>query len=255
MGILNITPDSFFDGGKFQSDEEMLNHVQKMITDGASIIDIGGQSTRPGAPLISAGDEWQRTGEKISLLRKNFPAAIFSVDTFYSVNAKRAVDAGADMINDISGGTMDPEMFNTIARLHVPYVLMHIKGTPQSMQTNPQYENVVREVIDYFAERINRLTSLGVTDILIDPGFGFGKTMEHNLELLDKLDLLQMMGKPVVAGLSRKSMITKLTGTTKENALNGTTVLNTIALMKGANILRVHDVKEAVEAVKIISRM
>jgi len=270
MGILNITPDSFYNGCKYSTESDIVAHLKQMLDEGAAIIDIGAQSTRPKATLISADDEWKRLEAILKLVRKEFPDAVFSVDTFYAEVAKKAVDSGADMINDISGGTMfyppppkggAPEvpfrgfrgdMFSTIAELKVPYILMHIQGTPQTMQQQPHYGDVVKQVMDYFVERIEQLVSLGAHDIIIDPGFGFGKNTEHNYPLLSHLDLFKFFERPIIVGLSRKSMINKILGTKPEDALNGTTVLNTIALIKGANILRVHDVKEAVEAVKLV---
>ena len=251
MGILNITPDSFYDGGNFENESDLLNHTRKMIDAGASIIDVGAQSSRPGAELLSPKEEWNRLHKPLTLLRKTFPAVVFSIDTFYAEVAANSVAEGADIINDISGGTMDEKMFETIGRLKIPYVLMHILGTPQTMQQNPAYKDVVKEVMDFFAERIFRLNAAGVTDIILDPGFGFGKSVEHNFELLARFDLFKIFDRPLLAGLSRKSMINKVIGTKPEAALNGTTVLNTIALLKGANILRVHDVKEAVETIKL----
>lgn len=255
MGILNVTPDSFYDGGSFEKESELLVHVEQMLAGGAAIIDVGAQSTRPNSVYISADEEWKRLMGPLQSLRKTFPHIILSADTFHAKVAERAVGQGADMINDISGGTIDNKMFETIASLKVPYVLMHIQGTPQTMQQNPEYKNVVTEVMDYFAERINKLTALGVSDIMIDPGFGFGKTSAHNFELLAHLELFKIFDRPLLAGLSRKSMVNKVLGTKPENALNGTTVLNTIALQKGANVLRVHDVKEAVEAIKLLGQI
>ncbi len=255
MGILNLTPDSFYDGGSFEDENDILHHVHKMINDGATIIDIGAQSTRPNAELISADQEWKRLFRPLAMLRRNFPDTVFSVDTFYAEVADFAVAEGADMINDISGGSIDEKMFAMISKLKVPYVLMHIQGAPQTMQQNPQYDNVVKEVMDYFIERIQKLIALGVPDIIIDPGFGFGKTVEHNFELLSNLDLFKIFERPVLAGLSRKSMINKILGIKAEDALNGTTVLNTLALLKGASILRVHDVKEAVETIKLVNHV
>jgi len=251
MGILNVTPDSFFDGGSYTDEKSMLSHVQKMFEEAATIIDIGAQSTRPKSTLISADEEWKRLKSVLKSLRKEFPETIFSVDTFYSAVAEQAINEGADFINDVSGGSMDEKMFETIARLQVPYVLMHMQGTPQTMQQNPQYGNVVKEVMDYFVERVQRLTSLGVNDIILDVGFGFGKTQEHNYQLLNHLDLFKMFDKPMLVGVSRKSMVSKALGIKTEGSLNGTTVLNTIALNKGAAILRVHDVREAVEAIRL----
>ena len=251
MGILNITPDSFYDGGRYNSVNKYMQHTAQMLQDGADIIDIGAASTRPGTPIINTDEEIQRLLPALKNIRKEFSDIIISVDTYHSKIAEVAIDNGADIINDISGGTFDDNMFNTIGKLKVPYVLMHIKGTPDTMQKEPVYEDVVKEVIFYFSERINQLRSLGINDIIIDPGFGFGKTIAHNYELLSKLDLFKMFDVPIVAGVSRKSMINKVLNCKPEDALNGTTVLNTVALMKGASILRVHDVKEAMEAVKL----
>jgi len=255
MGILNITPDSFYDGGKLTGDNAIAERAGQMLDLGASIIDVGGQSTRPGAELISAGEEWERIKEPLSILHEKFPAAVISIDTFYSEVAEKAIAAGAGIINDISGGSMDKQMFETVARMKAPYILTHMKGTPQTMKQEANYENVVTEVMDYFAEKIQKLTSLGVPDIIIDPGFGFGKTLEHNYELLSRLNLFKIFERPILAGISRKSMVNKVVGTKPEAALNGTTVLNTIALQNGASILRVHDVKEAVEVLKITTEL
>lgn len=252
MGILNLTPDSFFDGGKFTDMRRMLSHTAEMIKQGAAIIDIGAQSTRPGAKFISEKEELKRLIPALEILVKKFPDIIFSADTFRSSVAKAAVEAGAHIVNDISGGTLDKKMYKTAGKLCVPYILMHLKGTPQTMQQNPHYKNVVTEVIDFLQKRIYRLRNEGVKDLIIDPGFGFGKTLQHNLELLNHLSEIRLItGCPLLAGISRKSMINKILGTTPADALNGTTVMNTIALLKGADILRVHDVKEAVQAVKI----
>jgi dihydropteroate synthase len=251
MGILNITPDSFYSGGKLSDANAAADLAGQMIGHGASIIDVGGQSTRPGAALISAEEEWERLEAPLALLHDRFPDTVISIDTFYSEVAKRAVDAGAGIINDVSGGSMDNKMFETVAKLKVPYILMHMKGTPQTMQQNPAYENVVKEVMDFFVGKIQKLTSLGVADIIIDPGFGFGKSLEHNYELLSRLSFFKILERPILVGISRKSMVNKVIGTKPENALNGTTVLHTVALQNGANILRVHDVREAMEAVNI----
>lgn len=255
MGILNISDDSFYDGGQHVTTSAALKQCEKMLTEGAAIIDIGASSTRPGAKLNSATEEAVKLLPVISAIRNKFPECIISVDTYHASVAEMAVDNGADFINDISGGEFDPEMFATIARLKVPYVLMHIQGRPENMQLNPHYQNLMQEVMLYFADKLNKLRELGVNDIIIDPGFGFGKTTEHNYELLQKLDVFAMLERPLLVGFSRKSMINKVLKTTPEQALNGTTVLNTIALLKGANILRVHDVKEAVEAIKITSML
>jgi dihydropteroate synthase len=252
MGILNITPDSFYDGGQHAGEKEILSHAEHMLAEGAAIIDIGAQSTRPRAPLITADEEWSRLSPVLKSLRKEFPEAVFSIDTFYSSIAAKSIAEDADMINDVSGGTMDAQMFETVAALQVPYVLMHIQGTPQTMQTNPHYENVVKEVMDYFVERTQKLASLGLNDVILDVGFGFGKTQEHNYTLLHHLDLFKWFEKPILVGISRKSMVSKVLDIKTEESLNGTTVLNTIALLKGASILRVHDVKEAVEAIRLV---
>ena len=255
MGILNITDDSFFDGGKYKNTDAALNHVEEMLKDGASIIDIGAVSTRPGAIEIPKEEEHSRISNILKTVTEKFPNAIFSIDTYRSEIARIAVDNGAHIINDISAGNFDEKMFQTIRDLHVPYIMMHIQGTPANMQSNPAYKNVVKDVISYFSEKVAVLKKMGVNDIIIDPGFGFGKTLEHNYELLNNLEYFSIFGLPLMAGFSRKSMINKLLETNPADALNGTTVLNTIALTKGVNILRVHDVKEAVEAIKIVEKM
>jgi dihydropteroate synthase len=254
MGILNVTPDSFYDGQRFTDEKSILKQVEKMITEGADFIDVGGHSTRPGAEDISEEEELSRVLPAVKLVAKNFPDAIVSVDTFRSSVAQQAVDAGAFLINDISGGNFDSKMFETIASLRVPYILMHMKGTPQTMMKEAVYENLLKEIIDYFHQKIYHLHSLGVKDIIIDPGFGFAKTVEQNFELLNKLEHFQILEKPIMVGLSRKSMIWRTLKTNPEGALNGTTVLNTIALMKGALILRVHDVKEAKETMQLVQQ-
>jgi dihydropteroate synthase len=251
MGILNITPDSFFDGGKYKDEKSILQLVEKMITDGADFIDVGGYSSRPGAKDITQEEELERVLSVIKVIVKNFPECILSIDTFRSEVARQAIEEGALMVNDISGGALDNKMFDLIARHHIPYILMHMKGTPQTMKSMAQYENLISEILDYFHPKLHQLHQMGVADIMIDPGFGFAKTITHNFELLKQLELLKILNKPMVIGLSRKSMIWKTLDTDPENALNGTTVLNTIALLKGASILRIHDVKEAVEAVKL----
>ena len=253
MGIINATPDSFFGGSRFNEANEIMAEVEKMLHEGADIIDIGGQSTRPGSELIPADEELKRVVPAIKLIIEKFPEAFISIDTFYSKVAKAAVDAGASIVNDISAGTMDEKMIETVARLKVPYVLMHMKGTPQTMQQNPTYENVTREILDFFIAKTHDLKKAGVLDILIDPGFGFGKTIDHNFELLKNLSVFKMLDKPILAGISRKSTIYKTLNIPVSEALNGTTVLNTIALMNGASILRVHDVKEAKEAVTLFT--
>lgn len=251
MGILNVTPDSFYDGGKYNNASGLVEKAQEHLVAGATMIDVGAISTRPNAVDISIEEERERLIPSIALLRKEFHHAVISADTFRSEIAREAVEAGADIINDISGGTMDEKMFETIAELQVPYVLMHIQGTPQTMQDDPQYDDVVEEVMSFFKSRAYELKTLGVHDVILDPGFGFGKTVEHNYSLLKELKRFEIFGYPILCGFSRKSMINRVIGTKPEEALNGTTVLNTLALDRGAKILRVHDVKEAVEAVEL----
>ena len=251
-GIVNITPDSFFDGGKMEDEATMLKAVEKMVTEGAGIIDVGAVSTRPGSKTVSTKEELARLLPAVQAIHKAFPDVALSVDTFRSWVAVRVIDeVGPIIINDISGGSLDSNMFETVAKLQVPYILSHIKGTPLNMQEDPQYDDLIREVAQYFAERVKKLNKLGVKEVILDPGFGFGKTLDHNYELLNKLDAFKVYQLPVMVGLSRKSMIWKALDAKPETALNGTSVANTLALMGGADILRVHDVKEAVEAVKI----
>jgi dihydropteroate synthase len=252
MGILNVTPDSFYDGGRYTSEDRYVIKVKQYIQEGADIIDIGAQSTKPGAKQITEDEELARLIPAIVTIRKLFPEILISADTYRAVIARKAVEAGADIINDISGGTMDEQMFKTIALLKVPYILTHIQGTPQTMQQHPHYENVTNEVMDFFKVRLNQLQQLGVTKIIVDPGFCFGKTLDHNYKLLNELEKFQSLNTPILVGVSRKSMITKLLNVSKEDALNGTTIVNTLALMKGAKILRVHDVKAAKEIVNIV---
>lgn len=254
MGIINVTPDSFYKDSRRQTTESVLAQATKMINDGADIIDVGGQSTRPGSKRISAKEELERVLPAIETILINFPDTIISVDTYQSKVAEECVGAGAVIINDISSGNMDSEMITTIARLQVPYICMHMKGTPENMQETPTYENVTREVLDFFIEKTDECKHAGINDIIIDPGFGFGKTISHNFTLLKELSAFRMLEKPILTGLSRKSTIYKTLGVTAEEALNGTTVLNTLALQNGANILRVHDVKEAKEAVQLYQR-
>ena len=255
MGILNLTPDSFYDGGRYKDEHTVLKHVEKMLTEGATFIDIGAYSSRPNAEHISENEELQRILPIISLILKEFPNVLLSIDTFRSNIAKQCIEAGACMINDISAGKLDEQMLQTVADLHVPYIMMHMKGTPQTMQQLSQYENLVKEILFYFSERIAATRALGIADIIIDPGFGFAKTIAQNYELLSNFEQLKMLELPLLAGVSRKSMIYKTLENSSENALNGTTVLNTIALQKGASILRVHDVKEAVECVKLMQQL
>ncbi len=251
MGILNITPDSFYDGGKYKNENDILQQVEKMLLEGATFIDIGAYSSRPGAANISEEEELKRIVPIVTLLVEKFPGIIISIDTFRSKVAEKTIESGAALINDISGGNMDSNMFETIAKLQVPYILMHMQGTPQNMQKNPSYKNVVTDVISFFAKQLFELRKLYVNDIIIDVGFGFGKTIEHNYELLKQLQLFKNLEVPILTGISRKSMLYKLLDITPKEALNATTVANTIALQNGTQILRVHDVKEAVEAVKI----
>jgi dihydropteroate synthase len=255
MGILNVTPDSFFDGGKYNSNDKIIKQVEKMIISGADIIDVGGYSSRPGASDISIDDELKRVIPIIKLIRKHFPSSLISIDTFRSKVANESIISGADIINDISAGNLDPQMHKTAANLKAPYILMHMKGNPRNMMNNSNYEDITKEVCKYFSERIEKARVAGINDLIIDPGFGFSKTTEQNYELLNNLDLLKQFQKPLLVGVSRKSMIYKTLNTTPEKALNGSSVLHTISLLKGANILRTHDVKEAVECVKILSQL
>ncbi|MGQ9621311.1 MAG: dihydropteroate synthase [Bacteroidales bacterium] len=248
MGVINVTPDSFYSGSRYMDKEKIINTVAKMLADQADIIDVGGYSSRPGAEDISEEEEKSRVLDAIKLIAGKFPEAVVSVDTFRASVAYEAVNnCGAHIINDISGGEADKEMFSTVAKLNVPYILMHMQGTPRTMQVNPVYNDVVADILIWFGQRITRLQSMGVKDIIIDPGFGFGKTIEHNFELLRRLNEFSVAGLPLLAGLSRKSMIWKVLGIRPEEALNGTTALNIVALLNGADILRVHDVKEAVQ--------
>ena len=255
IGILNITPDSFFDGGKYKNESDILFQTEKMLTEGATFIDVGAYSSRPGAKHISEEEELKRILPVIKLLVKNFPEIIISVDTFRSKIAKETITNGAAIVNDISGGKMDNKMFETVAKLQVPYILMHMLGTPQNMQKNPIYNDVTKEIISFFAAQIYKLHQLKLNDIIIDVGFGFGKTIAHNFEILQNLSLFKNLDVPILAGISRKSMLYKTLDISAQEALNATTSANTIALLNGANILRVHDVKEAVEAVKIVNQI
>jgi len=253
MGIVNVAPDSFYNGGSCLTEAGLLKRCEAIITEGGGIIDIGAVSTRPGAQEVDAAEELQRLDRALTCVRKHFPEEIISVDTFRADVAKAAVEHyGVDIINDISAGTLDTRMFETVAALNVPYVLTHIQGTPFTMQENPVYSNLMEDIIVYFSERVHRLRNLGVKDIIIDPGFGFGKTIAHNYELLRNLKKLEIFDLPIMVGVSRKSMIYKLLETDAQHALNGTTAVHTLALAAGADILRVHDVKEAVECVKIV---
>ncbi|MCK3683404.1 dihydropteroate synthase [Maribellus sp. YY47] len=252
MGIVNITPDSFYDGGKMEDEVTMLKAVEEMVENGVSIIDVGAVSTRPGAEAVSTKVELGRLLPAVQAIHKNFPEIPISIDTFRSWVAVRVVDEiGPVIVNDVSGGILDSKMFETMAQLQVPYVLSHIQGTLKNMQDSPEYTDIIKEISTYFAEKVKKLNKLGVKDVIIDPGFGFGKNLDHNYELLNRLDAFKVFQLPVMVGLSRKSMIWKALDVTPETALNGTSVANTLALLGGADILRVHDVKEAVEAVKI----
>lgn len=251
MGILNVTPNSFYDGGKFADEKALLNQVEKMLNEGATFIDIGGYSSKPNAEFVSEEEELQRVIPIITTVTQKFPETLISIDTFRSKVAKESIENGAAIINDISAGNLDENMMKIVAELQVPYIMMHMKGTPQTMQSLTQYENIVKEMIFYFSEKVAQATSFGMNDLILDPGFGFAKTLEQNFEVLNKLELFQILELPILAGISRKSMIYKTLETNAQNSLNGTTSLNTISLMKGAKILRVHDVKEAVECVKL----
>lgn len=251
MGIINATPDSFYSGSRHQATDAVLQQAAQMLKDGAAILDIGGQSTRPGSEKVSVDEELNRVIAAIEAIHKNFPEAFISIDTYYAKVATEAVAAGASIVNDISAGSIDEKMIAAVAVLQVPYVLMHMPGTPQTMQQQAQYENVTKEVLDFFIRKKNELHKEGITDIIIDCGFGFGKTAAHNFELLRNLSVFRMLDAPILLGISRKSFIYKTLGITVEEALNGTTTLNTIGLMNGAGMLRVHDVKEAVQAVNL----
>jgi len=255
MGILNVTPNSFFDGGKHADEKAILKQIEKMLTEGATFIDIGGYSSKPSAEFVSEDEELQRVVPVVQKVLREFPETLISIDTFRSKVAQESIENGAAIINDISAGNLDNNMLETVAQLQVPYIMMHMKGTPQTMQSMTQYENIVKEMLFYFSERIAKARSFGMNDIVIDPGFGFAKTVQQNFEVLNKLELFKMLELPILSGISRKSMIYKTLETTAEFALNGTTSLNTISLMKGAKILRVHDVKEAVECVKLYEQL
>lgn len=256
MGILNITPDSFYAGSRMQTEAEIARRTEQILVEGAGIIDVGAYSSRPNAENVSPLEEMERLRMGLSVLRKVRPDAVVSVDTFRADVARMCVEEfGVAIINDIAAGEMDADMFRTVAELNVPYIMMHMQGTPQDMQKHPRYDNLLKEVFLYFARKVRQLRDLGVKDIILDPGFGFGKTVEHNYELLSHLEEFRVFELPLLVGVSRKSMIYRLLGTTPQEALNGTTVLDTICLMKGADILRVHDVREAVETVKIVEAM
>ncbi|MGN6494781.1 MAG: dihydropteroate synthase [Agriterribacter sp.] len=254
MGIINVTPDSFYVHSRKNEINAIVEQAGRMLSEGAAVLDIGGQSTRPGSERITAAEETERVVPAITSILNHFPNAIISIDTYQSTVAKAAVEAGACMVNDISSGEMDAQMLDTVAALKIPYVCMHMLGAPDTMQQSPQYNNVTLEVLDYLAKKIKQCRGKGIHDVIADPGFGFGKTIQHNFTLLQSLEAFKILDVPILAGLSRKSTVYKTLGVTAQEALNGTTALNTIALMNGAQLLRVHDVKEAVEAVKLIER-
>ena len=254
MGIINVTPDSFYAGSRVSMTDDIIDQVTRMIAEGATIIDVGGQSTRPGSKHVAAEEELKRVLPAIEAIKGMSKEIFISIDTFYANVAGESILAGADIVNDISSGDMDAEMISTVAKLNVPYVSMHMQGTPQTMQVNPQYNNLVPDLLDYFIKKMEVCKAAGINDVIIDPGFGFGKTIQQNFELLRKFSAFKIFEKPLLAGLSRKGTIYKTLGITAEDALNGTTVLNTFALQNGANILRVHDVKEAVEAITLFKK-
>jgi len=255
MGILNITPDSFFPGSRLSGLDAVLERAEKMLSEGATFLDLGGMSSRPGAELISVEEELERVIPAVEAVLARFPEALVSVDTVRAAVAREAVGAGACMINDISAGRLDPDLYKTIAELRVPYVLMHMQGDPHNMQRDPQYDDVLTEVLDFLIAELGKLRELGVHDVIVDPGFGFGKTVEHNYELLKKLSAFKILETPILVGISRKSMITRVLGVPPAEALNGTSALHMVALQQGANILRVHDVKEAVETIALFERV
>lgn len=255
MGILNVTPNSFFDGGKYKNESEILSRVEKMSSEGATFIDVGAYSSKPSAKFVSEQEEISRIIPVLNLILKHFPETILSIDTFRAEVAKASIESGAAIINDISAGHLDEKMLETVAKYNVPYIMMHMKGTPQTMQTLTQYDDIVKEMLFYFSERIAKARSFGINDLITDPGFGFAKTVEQNYEVFQKLDLFNLLELPMLIGISRKSMIYKTLNSNAEEALNGTTVLNTIALTKGAKILRVHDVKEAMECVTLFNKI
>lgn len=255
MGIINVTPDSFFEDSRQQAINDVVRKAEQMLHDGATIIDIGGQTTKPGSQEIGAQEEIKRVVPVIEALVQTFPGIYISIDTYHAAVAKAAVESGACMVNDVSGGMMDAAMLATVAPLNVPYICMHMQGTPQTMQVNPTYDNVTKQVLDFFIERLAACKQAGIKDVIVDVGFGFGKTIAHNFQLLKEMAVLKILGAPILAGLSRKSTVYKTLGISAKEALNGTTVLNTIALQNGANILRVHDVKEAKEAIVLVGKL
>ncbi|MDG4716446.1 dihydropteroate synthase [Winogradskyella marincola] len=255
MGILNVTPDSFYDGGQYKDEKSILNQVETILNEGAAFVDIGGYSSRPGADYVSEAEELSRVVPVVQLILKHYPETLISIDTFRSEVAKKSIEAGAAIINDISAGHLDDNMIETVGQLGVPYIMMHMKGNPETMQQQTDYDDLIKDINSYFAERIAKAHAAKINDIIIDPGFGFAKTTKQNYELLNNMELLQIVDKPILAGVSRKSMIYKTLNTTSENALNGTTALHMVALQKGAKILRVHDVKEAMECVTLFNQL
>lgn len=255
MGILNVTPNSFFDGGKYKNESEILSQTEKMLSEGADFIDIGAYSSKPSAEFVTEQEEIDRIVPAIELILKHFPETLLSIDTFRAEVAKASIESGASIINDIAAGELDDKMFNVIAKYNVPYIMMHMRGNPQTMQSMTQYDDIIKEMLFYFSEKVKKARSLGINDLILDPGFGFAKTTDQNYEVMKQMELFNVLELPVLAGISRKSMIYKTLNNTPQEALNGTTFLNTIALTKGAKILRVHDVKEAVECVALFGKM
>ena len=255
MGILNVTPNSFFDGGKYKNENEIISQADKMLRDGATFIDIGAYSSKPSAEFVSEKEEIERILPVIELILKHFPETLLSIDTFRSEVAKISIENGAAIINDISAGELDEKMFDMMAHYNVPYIMMHMRGNPQTMQSLTQYDDIVKEMLFYFSEKVKKARSLGINDLILDPGFGFAKTIDQNYEVLEKMELFNLLEVPILAGVSRKSMIYKTLNNSAQEALNGTTVVNTIALTKGAKILRVHDVKEAKECVDLYNKI
>jgi dihydropteroate synthase len=255
MGILNVTPNSFFDGGKYKNEQEIILQVEKMLAEGADFIDIGAYSSKPSAEFVTEQEETERIVPVIELILKHFPNALLSIDTFRAEVAKASIESGSAIINDISAGELDDKMFDVIAKYNVPYIMMHMRGNPQTMQSLTQYDDIVKEMLFYFSEKVQKARSMGINDLIVDPGFGFAKTTNQNYEVMQKMELFNLLELPVLAGISRKSMIYKTLNSTPQEALNGTTFLNTIALTKGAKILRVHDVKEAVECVTLFNKI
>ncbi len=255
MGILNVTPNSFFDGGKYKNEDEIISQVEKMLSEGATFIDIGAYSSKPSAEFVTEKEEIDRIVPAIELILKHFPETLLSIDTFRAEVAKASIESGAAIINDIAAGELDDKMFEVIAKYNVPYIMMHMRGNPQTMQSLTEYDDIVKEMLFYFSEKVKKARSLGINDLILDPGFGFAKTTDQNYEVLQKMELFNLLELPVLAGVSRKSMIYKTLNNTAQEALNGTTFLNTIALTKGAKILRVHDVKEAMECVTLFEKL